>query len=137
MGAIGTGATLTSSSASWAAQITNISHGGMDREAVDVSHLTSTEYREFLIGKLTDPGELSVDFIMDVAQKPPLLGTKELWTVVLPIMASSATTVLTGAKVSGNGALTSFNYDVPLEDKITGSCSIKFLGALSFATQTT
>jgi len=136
MGAIGTGATLTASTSSWAAQITNISHGGMDREAVDVSHLTTTtHYREFLIGKLTDPGELSVDFIMQVKQAPPLVGAAETWTVTLPIMASTATTASTGGKISGKGALTSFNYDNPLEDKITGSCTIKFLGALSFATE--
>lgn len=131
---VGTGATVTFVTSGFAANITAVSHSGIERASIQTSHLLTASYHTFIPGDLTDGGELEISFQYDTAHAstniPPLLGAAE--TIALDFTGSATS----GAQVRGSAFLTSMSYDVPLEELITGQFTMKFAGAVTFATAT-
>ena len=119
---IGTGATITFGTSGFTAEITNMDHGDMGREAIDTSHLGTTTARTFMPGDLYDPGSLTLDIHFDNANDPPLTGAAETITITFPDASTR----------SGSGFVTGYSYSVPLEDKMTAQMTVKFSGAFTF-----
>jgi hypothetical protein len=119
---IGTGTTITFDGGFFA-QILDVSHGGIERGAINTSHMGTTVAHTFLHTDLYDPGELTVELHFNPATAPPWLVAdgEEAVTVTFP----DATTW------AANGFLTGFEYGDPLEEKMTATATIKFTGAIT------
>lgn len=123
-----TGATLTAGTSGWTAELTGINVSGVSRPAIDVTHLGSTTWREFVAGDLIDPGSIEIeghlqpddalDSIQDVA---------ETWTIQFAASGGDGT----GASWAASGFMTDFNTTGPLEDKMTFTATIKLTGAIT------
>lgn len=120
----GNGTTLTHAAATFIANIISITPGEETREALDVSHLGTSNQREFIPGDLRDAGEFTVTYIQDVTDSdkslPPMTGA-ELWTITLPNQGSAG-----AATITFTGFVTSRQL-APLENDTVqvGTFSIK------------
>jgi hypothetical protein len=131
---IGTGATITFGTSSWAASIVSMNHSGMDRPSIPTSHLGTTVWNTFVAGDLTDPGELEIEYQADTSsvastgtKYPPIAKVAETVTVTLPTTATSG-----NATFAGSGFVTSCSpFTIPLEELMVGSCTVKFAGAIT------
>lgn len=128
---ISTGATITFSTNffdSTGNQITNISISDWSRPAIDVSHFGTSAVREFKPGDLTDPGSITVEFLLDATTTPPFTAVE----AVVITFPGGAGSVWTWA-LSGNqgGFLTDYSIDMPLEDVMTGSATLKLSGVVA------
>lgn len=125
---VGTGTTMAFSSAAFSAGITSLSWDGATREAIDVSYLgTSTSAtggfgtKEFIASKLVDGGELSIEGLFDPAQIPPIHAA-----------AQTVTVTFANSKVwSFSGFMRKFSVQIPLEDKMTFSGTVKVNGKIT------
>lgn len=123
----GLGTTITFATSSFTAKIIDIGQiCSVSRETIDASNMASSTWMEFLLADLADAGELTFDIEYDGNVDPPVNGASE--TVTIDIRAQG-----TGYKVSGAGGMTAFQAAVPHNDKMTGSCTVKWLGAIDFA----
>ncbi len=125
---VGTGAAITFASG-YFGEITGFSMDGMERPSIDTTHLGTTNARTFIPGDLYDPGELAVELQFDTQTLPPFSATAETVTVTFPLTSGGTTTTW-----AASGFLTSFNYDVPLEDLNTASATVKLSGQVTVTT---
>jgi len=125
---VGTGSTITFSSGFFG-EILSIGWSGINREAVETSHMGTTGGRTFIPGDLYDPGELSVELNFEATDDvtTPITSAAETVTVTIP-NSPTATTVSTWA---ASGFMTSFEVTDPMEDKMTASATIKFTGDIT------
>ena len=121
MADITTGITVTMSGLT--AEILDINLSGVDRPAIDVSHQGTTGWREFLMGKLTDPGQLQLDIQYDADSVIPINGP------ITPIVIGGGDS--DAPDISFSGAIQSFSAGLPLEGKATGRIAIKISGAIT------
>jgi len=131
---LGTGTTITFGTSGFSAEITNISHDGINREIIETSHLGTSPAganeigsKTFLAGDLSDPGELTLEGHFDGDDIPPVEGAPETVTVTFPL-GSGETTPTTW---QFSGQMTGFSYNVPLEDKITFTATVKAVGPVT------
>lgn len=120
MADIGTGTSITFASG-FMAEILNVNHSGISREAVDDTHMGTTTARSFQPSDLYDPGELSVELQFDETTKPPITNASETVTVTFP----------SGTTWAATGFMTGFEYTDPLEDKMTATATLKFSGDIT------
>lgn len=109
------------------AYVSNISVSGYSVDAVDVTtHDSANNFKEFIPG-MVDGGEVSFDIVFDpdnTTHDETAGGLKAImdsrsiknWKVTF----ADATNVW-----SFTGFMTSFEFEVPIEDAITASCTIK------------
>ena len=122
---VGHGGSISFSS-SFLAEITNIAHDGIAREAINTSHMGSTNWHNFIPEELADPGELTVELNFDQDATPPITATAESVTVTLPDGTATASW-------AASGFLTGFQWNAPDADKMTATATIKFSGAITVA----
>lgn len=122
---IGTGATL-SFTGDWDAEILSLSWDGISREAIDTSHMGTTVARTFIPTDLYDPGELTVEFNLDPDYDIETVMTATAETVAVVLQDGAGT-----ANWSASGFMTSYSLNAPLEDKQTGSATIKLSGSIT------
>ena len=122
---IGTGATL-SFTGDWDAEILSLSWDGISREAIDTSHMGTTVARTFIPADLYDPGELTVEFNLDPDYDIETVMTATAETVAVVLQDGAGT-----ANWSASGFITSYSWAAPLEDKMTGSATIKLTGSIT------
>ena len=122
------GATITFGTSGFSAQVTGFSWGGVTREAIDTTHLGTAAPTAGNIGNKTsipstmvDPGELSLDIHINPDAFPPLHGDPETITV----------TWNSGATWVCSGYATGFDIDAQLENKVTGTLTIKMTGEVT------
>lgn len=127
MADVTTGASITFSSGFFA-EITNIGHSGINRGSVDVTHMGTTDAREFMPTDLYDAGELSVELQFDPDSSPPIDQAAETVTVTFPTPSGG----VSGATWAADGFMTDFEYTGPLEDKMTATATIKFTGTITY-----
>jgi len=128
---VGTGATLGLVGASYDIEITGISQGDETVPVIDVTHLGTEGSRIKMCGDLIDHGELTIEAHLDHLQMDAMklaLGETNAITIEL----AKQGTETTGTKVTGSGAITSHNYSIPLEDKMTCGYTITWLGAVTY-----
>lgn len=121
---VGTGLTITFAS-SFCAQIVDMSWSGISRVSIPTSHMgtaapdpTKFGNMTFMPGDLSDPGELSVELHFNPDTEPPIDQVAEAITV----------TYNGGATWVTSGFMTNFEVGTPLEDKMTGSATLKISG---------
>ncbi len=124
MADLGTGVAATYNS-SFFADALSISWGGISREPIETTNLGTTVARTFVPGDLYDPGELSVEMQLAPAVSPPIITGAAAETVTLTYTDSGAATW------ACSGFMTSFEVGVPLEERVTGTATIKYSGAVT------
>lgn len=131
---IGTGTTIAFGTTGFQAQVTGVSLAGIAREAIDTSHMATTPTpagkmgsRTFMPGDLSDGGELSLEIHFDPDDVPPISQPAEQVTVTFPIPAG----LTNGATYVFSGFVTGFQANVPLEDKMTGTLTVKVSGPIT------
>ena len=117
---IGTGATITFDSGFFA-EVLDIRPCSAAREAVNVSHMGTTDAHEFKPVDLVDWGEVTVELGLFPGTAPPIDDSPETITITFPDSASTTW-------VWANSFMTAFEAQVPLEDKMTATCRIKLNG---------
>lgn len=125
----GTGATIAFGTSSYSADILSINGSGITRPSIDTSHMGST-VRTFIPGDLVDNGTVEVEIIFDPDDQPPISAAAETITIEF----NSPET--TGAQAAGSGFVTDWEFGAPLEDKMTGTYTIKWAGAVTWTDAT-
>ena len=135
----GHGATLTFDSNT--VSIISMSGFEQSREALDTSHLGTTDYRTKIPGDLAEPGEFTVEFFFDptaawsaVADEVPPIEEEdvaETCTVILPISVSGNNT---NAQWTGNGFITNWTTPELVTDSLmTSSVTIQWADGPTFS----
>jgi hypothetical protein len=130
---VGTGTTLTGGTSGWTSPILSIEVSDISRESVETSHLGTTTAKTFMPGDLYDPGSIELEILFDTDNVssvglPPISAAAETWTITFPIPSGLAT----GATAAGSGFLTGWGWSIPLEDRVTGTVTLKMTGTWSF-----
>lgn len=119
MAIIGTGTTISFATSTFAADIIDVGQmASWERPAIDTSHMGNTDWRSFLPGKLTDPGEAQYQIAFAPGTSPPISAAPETITIGG-----------FGGTISGSGFVTSYTPNSPLEDRMTADVTIKWTGA--------
>lgn len=137
----GTGTTITFGTTGWAGNIVSLSPSGFERADIKTSHLGTAALsgHTYIPGDIFEPGELEIEFQVDTtnvttatasaptAKFPPYKGPAETITVTLPVPAG----LTTGAKFASSGFVKSVEYDVGMEELITGKMTVKLSGSIT------
>lgn len=126
---IGTGTTVTFGTSGFTAQVLEVGWSGIEREAVDSTHMGTTTARSFIPSSLYDPGEIEMEVAFDGDDAPPISAAAETITVEFAKKASGSTN---GAQWAATGFLTGVEVTAPLEDKMTATLTIKLSGEITF-----
>jgi len=126
----GTGTTITFGTSSFTASHLSIGHQSISRESLETSHLGTTNYRTFMPGDLTDPGEIPITFQYDPDEQPPINQAAETVTIEYP------STETTGAQHAVSAFLTDFEVTAELETVIEASATLKCSGTITFTDAT-
>jgi hypothetical protein len=121
---IGTGTTIEFSTmlTTSVGEILSISWAGIERAAIDVSHMGTTGGRLFIPGDLYDPGEITAEMHLDSTNAPLITGATAAVTITFPDAHDwSAAAFMTG-----------FEFTDPLEDKMTATATFKPTGSITF-----
>lgn len=118
--------------------LTDITPPSPERASVQVTDMDSPDngHHEFIPG-LVDGGEVSLDFHLDPSITSPsnqFLLRENLEQGANVSLASFSIEFVNGVTVTWNGFVTGFEPAVPLEDTMTGSCTIKVSGKATWGT---
>lgn len=102
-----TGIVVAFGTSSFTGEFTGVSLSGQERPAIDVTKLASTNYREFLPGKLVNAGTVEFSLYFDPDEIPPIAGVAETMTITWPIKPGGST----GATLAGTGFVMSWSAD--------------------------
>lgn len=124
---IGTGTTATFGTTGFAPQILDVNWDGIEKVVINTSHMGTTEYHTFMLGDLCDAGTIVLEIAFDPSETPPIIsngGASETVTIAAAGSANTwAATVLNSA----------FQFGAPLEDKMTGSLTLKVTGGITIS----
>jgi len=116
---IGTGLTFTFTNVTY--PILSFDGPNLTRASIEASKMATTSYMDFLQASLVDGGDISMEVEYD----------GNLPLTAMTAAASSFTITCSNAEaVTGNGFMTGFSPSVPLEDKMTATCTFKCTGSL-------
>lgn len=132
MADVATGATIVFGTSGFTAQVLSIAWDGMDRESVQISHLGTTNWHDFMPVDLTDPGSVTMGIQLDPDDTPPVLLAAEVITVTFPLPAGGTTP----ADWEATGFSTSFSMTAELETVMEGTLVLKMTGAIVFTAGT-
>ncbi len=122
MARVGTGTTITFGTSAFTAELLSLSGNDISREDIDVTHMGSTIYREFIPSALIDGGSVDMEILWDPDDQPPIEGVAETITIEFP------SPLTTGAKLVFTGYVNSWSWGGPLEDKMTANFTMKIDG---------
>ena len=111
------------------AEINSISGPGMTRDTIDVTNLDSTGgYREF-IASFRDAGDITLDMNFTYAGYLVLKNdfesdTLRFYKIVLPDVAQTI--------FKFSGLVTQIPVNIPMDDKVTATCTIKISGSVAY-----
>lgn len=123
----GHGVSITFSSGFMAA-ITNVSHSGISRAALETTSSATTTYKTFIPADLIDYGSTQVDLEFNPNDTPPISGAAETITITFPVPSGSTN----GATLAFSGFMTEFQFTVPAaqdEGIMTATATLKATGA--------
>ena len=129
MAYLGTGTVITVDSESESAsllfaEVISIKLPTLESGKVDVTHMTSVDYREYLTKELLDVGEMEVEMNFDPDVDPATYtGGGHSYSIIFP----------NGAVWSWTGGLTKYDATIPLEDKMTVTVAISVETGFSVA----
>jgi len=129
----GNGTTVTFGTSSFTAAIDSVEWGGMERPAINTSHLGTTSYETFMPGDMVDPGEVTLNIQYDPDAQPPIAGAAETITIRYPTPSGGSA----GATHVGTGFVTKFTPgNAKNNELMMGSVTIKFSGSITFTDHT-
>jgi hypothetical protein len=114
-------------------QITKIGHGGTGCADIDISTMDSPSKCKTFVAGMEDSGQINFETNFEDANETALLAIKRVsgtWTI--QVNDSTATGGTSGSKWSWTGYLKPFDMDIPMDDKVTKTCSIKLSGPVSY-----
>jgi len=117
----GHGITIAFGTSNFSAQLLDVTPPGAEREAIDVSHMGNSGYKQFIPSDLVDWGECEMEVGFDPATAPPVRGAAETITITFP---DATTWVFTGF-------MTSYKPKAPMEDKMTATVGVKVSGNIT------
>jgi len=117
---IGTGASIAFGTSSWSANIISMTDLGVERPAVDTTHLGSS-VRTYMPGRLLDGGTLNLEVNHDSAKSPPVSAAAEAITITL----NDSDTI------SFPGFITSYRVSIQDEQMTRASVAVKVAGAVT------
>ena len=120
---ITTGTTITFGTSNFTADILDITPPPLSREAIDTSHQGTTNAKTFFPATLYDGGELTFDIHFDPSTTPPMNSAAETITILYP----------DGSYQEFDGFMTGYAPASPLENKMTGTVTVKVTGEIDFA----
>lgn len=127
MADVGFGTSVTFQSGFFA-EIISVAWSGITRESIDTTHMaTANATMTFMPSDIYNPGELTIEMAMDVAAldaPPPVTAAAETVTVTYPIQAGDSVAPAWAC----SGFMTGFDVDIPMEDRITATATIKLSG---------
>ena len=118
---VGTGITIVFGTTAFSAEIVDIGGPSLSRESIDKTHQGTLKARTFMPSDLYDPGELTFDIHFNPDTDPEIDEPEEVVTVTWP----------SGATWAADGFITGYEPATPLEDKMTGSITVKFSGEIT------
>ncbi len=112
--------------------VQSISGPNQSKNPIDISTMDSTsKYREKISGML-DAGEITFDMnyegVTNAALVETLLGQTAVWNINI----SEGTNAATSSNFLVNGFITSLGHEIPFDDKISQSITIKCSGVPTF-----
>jgi predicted secreted protein len=111
------------------AEVRNVGGPGFTRDSVERTHLGSTGgYREFFPG-LRDGGEIEFELNLDFEQASHSPSTGLFSTYEDDTIHTFQLTFPDGTICEFDGFITDFEFDIPLDDLITSSVTLKITGA--------
>ncbi len=119
---VGTATTIAFGTSSFTAELLGLDGNDISREDIEVTHMGSTNYKEFIPSNLVDGGAVDMEILWDPDNQPPVVGVAETITITFP----SALAV--GAKLVFTGYVNSWSWGAPLEDKMTANFTMKVDG---------
>jgi len=132
MADVGTGATFVFGTTAVALDITSIETSGASRESLDVTTLATSGARVFIPGDLYDPGEISLEGLLDPNLGDALVtkigAVTETGTITFPIPSGG----VAGATFAATCFLTEFETSVGIDEEMTFSATLKLTGAISW-----
>lgn len=118
---IATGITIDFATTGFEAQILDVNGPSLSRDEVEVTHQGTTGAKRFLPVDLYDAGELTFDIHFNPDTNPQIDADPEVITITWP---AGATWVFTGF-------ITGYEPAGPLNDKMTGSITVKIDGIIA------
>lgn len=114
-------------------EVTSITPPSDKIDTVDVTHMKSPNATREFVGGLIDPGEASfeLNFVPGSTSDTKIQAIKAArqkvsWRVTFPIIAPA----VAGVTWTFSGLITGYETDIPLDDKMTGTVSIKVSGSV-------
>lgn len=131
---VGQGTIVVFTSSGFTAEIEDIKTTGLQRNSIATSHLGTPQpgpnqfaNKTFIPSKLTDPGELQMQVHFNPQVVPPINGFPEDIIVTFPLAQGDSTPATWRAR----GFVTSYDWTVPLEEKMMSSMNVKLTGAIT------
>jgi hypothetical protein len=131
------GGTITFATSAFTCEITDWSYSGATREVIETTHLATTDAngttqignRTYMGNDLVDGGELTVTMHFNPDKYPPIHAVPEVITLDFVGAANDA-------KWAFTGFMTSYNWEAPLDDKMSGQYVIKVAGPITITKDT-
>jgi len=128
----GNSATIAFGTSSFVANIYSIGGTSQTREALEDSHLGTTNQKTYIPTDLYEPGEFEIEFEWDQSFSvfPPIDGAPETITVTFPLKSGEGT----AATLAGSGFITEVSGpDVENGSIMRGTATIKWDGKTEVA----
>jgi len=114
----GFGLSIVFGTSGFSADLLDVTPPGASREAIDVSHMGNSGFKEFIPSDLVDWGECKMTVGFDPATSPPISSAAETITITFP----------DGTTWAFSGFMTGYEPKAPMEDKMTGEVTVKVSG---------
>jgi hypothetical protein len=129
MSDIGDGASITFGTTAFTGSFKTLQHTGVSRTPVDITHLGSTNAKEFMPGDLYDPGEISGTLSYNPDAQPPITNAAETITITFPVPTGSNN----GATMACSGFVTQFDEPTLENDsEMIANITIKLTGQITW-----
>lgn len=126
LGDTGQGAALTLGTTGAVGAVRSIKMPTWAMEKIDASDLTTTSFRKYVPGDLTDPGDITVEVIFNATIAIPTPGTVETVTLTLPIGQSANADA---GDLSGTAFITSVDMpNLAINELMTMTLVVSFDG---------
>lgn len=137
---ISTGLTLVLATSGFTADVLNVDWSGISRESIETSHMGTSPAgankignKTFMPGDLIDPGEIVMEIHFNPENLPPIGEAAEIATLTWPKAADQSVAGSWSAEVFE----TEFSLGAPLEEKMTGTLTLKVSGEITQTVGTT
>ena len=129
---VGTGITIAFGTSSFSADLLSLNGSAIERGEYETTHMGTTGSKTFSPMDLIDQGEIEMEFAFDPDAQPPIGGATETITITFPLPAGG----LTSATLIGSGFVKSWTWGAELEEKMTGSATVRWASAPAWTAST-